>query len=222
MTTLRARLSTAVRGSLGAHVEPLGPRPALPLELYEFEGCPFCRKAREAISMLDLETRIWPCPKGGTRFRPRAVELAGRASFPTLLDPNVSPSEQVMQESDRIVAALFTRYGRGSVPSLLRAGVVGDALSGASSALSGGGSRARPASLDDDASMVLYAHEGQPDAREVKRTLSELELPYTWRPDAIGSARASDASPRLLDGEQTIVGGAAIVAHLERRSGARA
>ena len=29
--------------------------PAQPLQLYEFEACPFCRRVREAITDLDLE-----------------------------------------------------------------------------------------------------------------------------------------------------------------------
>lgn len=37
--------------------------PELPLELYEFEACPFCRKVREAITMLDLNCYVYPCPK---------------------------------------------------------------------------------------------------------------------------------------------------------------
>ena len=39
------------------------------LELYEFESCPFCRKVRDALTELDLEAMIYPCPKGGSVFR---------------------------------------------------------------------------------------------------------------------------------------------------------
>ena len=44
--------------------KPFINRPQKLLELYEFEGCPFCRKVREAISVLDLDVTIYPCPKG--------------------------------------------------------------------------------------------------------------------------------------------------------------
>merc|ERR1711881_356332 len=44
-------------------------RPEKPLKLYEFEGCPFCRKVREAIVWLDLDPVVYPCPQGGKRFR---------------------------------------------------------------------------------------------------------------------------------------------------------
>lgn len=51
----------ALRGQIGR-------RPVQPLRLYEYEGCPYCRKVREALSMLDLEVIILPCPKGGKRY----------------------------------------------------------------------------------------------------------------------------------------------------------
>lgn len=220
---MRARAATALRGGLGTKVVPLGLRPTKLLELYEFEGCPFCRKAREAISVLDLSTQVWPCPKQGQRFRPRAVELAGKASFPTLLDPNQPEGAQVMQESDRIVEALFARYGAGEVPSLLRAGGAGNALSGLSTALRAGrGTLLKARKPGPDPRLVLYAHEGQPDARPIKELLSELELPYLWHPDAAGSANASERSPRLIDetANVTLTGSEAVTQHLSSEYGA--
>ena len=216
-TSIGARAASALRGGLGTKVVPLGLRPPLPLELYEFEGCPFCRKAREAISVLDLTTQVWPCPKQGKRFRPRAIELAGKASFPTLVDPNQPEPMQMMQESDRIVEALFARYGAGEVPSLLRAGGAGNALSGLSSiARAGRGTLLKARKPGDDPRLVLYAHEGQPDARPIKELLSELELPYLWLPDAEGSVNASADSPRLIDeaASATRIGSDAIHQHL--------
>ena len=46
--------------------------------LYHTALSPFCRKVREALSELDLTAVIYPCPPGGTRFRPRAEELGGK------------------------------------------------------------------------------------------------------------------------------------------------
>jgi glutaredoxin len=94
-------------------------RPAQPLELYEFQSCPFCRKVREAISVLDLDVLVYPCPKGGVTWRPKAVELGGKAQFPYLVDPNTG---KAMYESDAIVGYLFSEYGDGSVPLPLRLG----------------------------------------------------------------------------------------------------
>ena len=37
------------------------------------------RQVREAISILDLDVAVFPCPKGGVTWRPKAVELGGKA-----------------------------------------------------------------------------------------------------------------------------------------------
>ena len=54
-TSFGATLATL---GVGAFVGELGPRPAKTLELYEFEACPFCRKVREALSVLDLDALV--------------------------------------------------------------------------------------------------------------------------------------------------------------------
>ena len=59
-----------------------------PLEYYEFEACPFCRKVREAMSELNLNAMVYPCPKGGQRYRESLEQLAGKQQFPYLIDPN--------------------------------------------------------------------------------------------------------------------------------------
>ena len=112
-------LASGARLASGMRVGPLGPRPELPLELYEFEACPFCRKVREALSILDLDAHIRPCPKNGPRFRPHVVERGGKAQFPYLVDPNTGKE---MYESDDILRYLFERYGDGGVPLALAAG----------------------------------------------------------------------------------------------------
>ena len=63
-------LTTVLRLGAGRAVGAVGARPEKPLELYEFESCPFCRKAREELSRLDIDAVVYPCPKGGTRYRP--------------------------------------------------------------------------------------------------------------------------------------------------------
>src|SRR5262249_46504030 len=88
---------TVARPGQGAFVGALGPRPEKPLELYEFEGCPYCRKVREALSILDLEAVIYPCPKRGPRFRRELERRGGKQQFPYLVDPNTG---QALYESD--------------------------------------------------------------------------------------------------------------------------
>ena len=107
-----------VRVGMGARLAKLGRRPEQALELYEFEACPYCRKVREALCVLDLDVRIRPCPKNGPGYREELMRRGGKQQFPYLIDPNTGTE---MYESDDIVRYLFERYGDGRVPALLRA-----------------------------------------------------------------------------------------------------
>jgi len=161
---------------LGAGVQARRParRPARLLELYEFEGCPFCRKVRDALTELDLEVMVYPCPKGGTVYRPKAIALGGKAQFPYLVDPNTGTA---MYESDDITAYLFATYG-GREPGILLRGPLATASSMVASAFRPiGGSRARP-SRRPAKPLELWSFEASPFCRIVRETLGELELPY--------------------------------------------
>ncbi len=105
-------LATSVaRFGAGLSVGALGKRPKQRLELYEFEACPYCRKVREALSTLDLEAMVYPCPKSGPHYRKQVVARGGKAQFPYLIDPN---TRRELYESDDIVTYLFAEYGDGS------------------------------------------------------------------------------------------------------------
>lgn len=45
-------------------------------------------QVREAISVLDLDVDVRPCPKGGSVWRNKVVEMGGKAQFPYLVDEN--------------------------------------------------------------------------------------------------------------------------------------
>jgi glutathione S-transferase len=168
-------LATVARLGYAEAVGPLGPRPEKPLELYEFEGCPFCRKVREALTVLDLEALIHPCPKGGPRFRETVKQRGGKYQFPYLVDPNTTTA---MYESDAIDRYLFERYGAGTVPLLLSLGPVTDVTAFAASAVRfGRGVRYRRAKAPDRP-LELYSYEGSPFCRLVREALCELEIPY--------------------------------------------
>jgi glutathione S-transferase len=181
-----ASVTTLVRGGLGLSVGALGERPERPLELYEFEGCPFCRRVREALSVLDLEAMVHPCPKGGRRFRDELDRIGGRLQFPYLLDPNASVA---MYESSDIVDYLFARYGAGPPPAGLRRGLLATAgvmLSGVGRGPAG--SFARPSRAPAEP-LELYSFEASPFCRLVRERLCELELPYWLHNVAKGSPR---------------------------------
>jgi len=179
-----ASLTTLLRGGLGMSVTTLGPRPQAPLELYEFEGCPFCRKVREALSILDLEAAIRPCPKRGRRFRDELMRIGGKAQFPYLVDRDAGRS---LYESDDIVEHLFHQYGVGPPPLGLRRGAfssVGATLAGIGRGPAG--SFARPSRAPRQP-LELYSFEASPFCRLVREALCELELPYLLHNVARGS-----------------------------------
>ncbi len=190
-------LGTSIAASLarfgvGARVGSLGRRPEQPLELFEFEGCPYCRKAREALSVLDLEVWIRPCPKGGPRFREQVKAQGGKYQFPYLVDPN---SGKQMYESDDIIAYLFQEYGEGAVPALLGPGRLTDVTAMLASAWRPVfGVRYRPARAPERA-LELYSFEASPYCRLVRETLSSLEIPYLLHNVAKGSANR----PRFVE-----------------------
>lgn len=53
-----------IAGKKLAEASVLGPRPAQPIEVFEYEGSPYCRKVREAAAVLDLDVLYRPCPSG--------------------------------------------------------------------------------------------------------------------------------------------------------------
>ncbi len=168
-------LASAARAAHGMKLIAPGARPERPIELYEFEACPFCRKVREMLTALDLDARIFPCPPGGTRFRPEVVAKGGRAQFPYLVDPNTGAA---MYESDAILAYLARTYGTGDVPLALRLGPLTTLSSSlASLARPTRGRRARP-SRAPEKPLELYSFEVSPYSRIAREALCELELPY--------------------------------------------
>ena len=176
--------ATAVRPFNGLRVEALGPRPQLPLVLYEFEACPYCRKVREALCALDLEVDVRPCPKGGTRFRPTVRERGGKEQFPYLVDPNTGKE---MYESDEIVRTLFATYGTGEPPRAYRPGLLNDLTAGlASAARPGLGLRAEPSRAPREP-LELWSFEASPFCRIVREKLCSLEIPYRLHNVAKGS-----------------------------------
>ena len=178
--------ATVARLGSGISVAARGKRPSKPLRLYEFEGCPYCRKVREALSILDLNAEILPTPKNGPRFRPEAVQQGGKPQFPYLIDPN---TDTKMYESDDIVRYLFTTYGDGEVPAALRLPILPDVTSMLASAVRlGAGVTYRPARAPAQP-LDLWSFESSPFCRIAREALCELEIPYHLHNVAKGSAQ---------------------------------
>jgi len=183
-STLRFWRGTNARGSVR--------QPAKPLQLYEFEACPFCRLVREALTELDLDALIYPSPHGGRRFRPKVAQLGGKQQFPFLVDPNTGES---MYESGDIIAYLYRTYGGRPAPTrLLRTVDVTTSVLASVPRLRAG-SQARP-SKAPKRPLELFSFESSPYSRRVRELLCELELPYLLR--STGKARWQDLGPPIL------------------------
>lgn len=165
--------ASLLRLGLGRHAGHQGERPRQPLHLYEFEACPFCRRVREALTALDLCVLVFPCPKGGQRFRPEVQRKGGRLRFPYFEDLEHGVA---MYESAAIVRYLYGRYGSRSAPWWLTSDVTLP-LSSAASVLRARGIFRQP-SVAPAEPLVFYGYEASPTCRIVRETLCELELPY--------------------------------------------
>ncbi len=185
--------ATMIRAGQGITTDPATVKPVELLELYEFEGCPYCRVVREALTMLDLDALIRPCPKGGERFRPELIERGGKAQFPYLADPNTG---REMYESADIVRYLFKTYGKRKPPLHWRVMALQQFASGfAGIPRLGAGVRVRPSTAPKKP-LELYSFESSPFARPVRELMCEMEIPYILR--SAGRSKVSDWVPPLI------------------------
>lgn len=166
------------RGTMGSKSTPL---PERPLVLYDREACPRCRLVREALTELNLDSEIRPCPLGGQRF---ITDVPGRR-LPYLVDPNTN---QRLTRTGQIISYLFRQYGHDSgmdhkgsehkVPARFKPGLFNLASSSLASTLRlNAGSKKVPARIPAQP-LKLYSFESSPYSRLVRERLSELELPY--------------------------------------------
>ena len=172
-------LASSLRGMAGIASAPAAVKPRKMLRLYDIENCPYCRLAREALTELDLDAEIYPCPKSGERYRPEVIERGGKAQFPYLVDPNTGVE---MYESLDIVAYLYETYGQRPLPLKWRVGKL-QTLSSmlASAPRVSRGMHATPVKELPEFLLELYSFESSPYARPVRELLCELELPYILR-----------------------------------------
>ncbi|HJL16402.1 MAG TPA: glutathione S-transferase N-terminal domain-containing protein [Sandaracinaceae bacterium LLY-WYZ-13_1] len=175
-----ARLGRGIRVRPGAGRRP----PERPLELWEFEACPFCRKVREGLSELDLSYVCHPCARGSAH-RDEVPSPGGRKSFPYLRDPNTGAE---MAESEDILDYLHATYGprrRWRERWLAPLNTLGSAVASALRPRGGVARRGRP----PEERLVLYQYEGCPFCRKVRERLHELDLVHLVQNVARGSAR---------------------------------
>lgn len=159
----------------GTNAKPAKHKPVKLIELYDMEGCPFCRLVREVLTELDLEAKICPCPKGGRRFRAIVKKLGGKMQFPFLVDDNTGVH---LYESKDIIAYLYKTYGERSVPLKWRLLSLQKASSVFASSLRPRQGLYRRESKEVAKPLELYSFESSPFSRPVRELLCELEIPY--------------------------------------------
>lgn len=171
------------------------------LYLYEYEGCPFCRGVRQTLDELTLDCIVFPCPRGGRRFRPQAEAVGGRQQFPLLVD---TATDSVQYESRDIIGYLrgLDREATLVPPGIGELGAAAEAelaeLSGMQTV--GATGRRPPTRL-----FELYNDEASGPAYQIRALLGLLELPYILRSTAV-LAQIGDlpgwvrrAAPETLD-----------------------
>lgn len=180
-------LASLVRAGSGRVITQIGARPAHRLVLFDVESCPRSRLVREALSMLDLDVEIRPCPRGAAKHRAELRRLAGRLHVPFLLDPNTG---DMLYSAERSVRYLFRTYGHGRVPLRLECGPLPECSSGLASALRGfRAQRIRTPVPAPEQLVELWGFENSAACRLVREELARLGMAYVLRNVAHGSPK---------------------------------
>jgi len=199
---LQSVIGTLLEGGRGVTGTATPMQPEKAIQLYDMEGCPFCRRVREVLTMLNLDFEVYPCPKNGTRFRPVAEEIiksmGGSVSFPLMVDQNTG---EKLQESQAIIDYLFKNYGKtGRTPAkwknLSKQPIAGMLVSGVRMmrGLNADGTNINKAAPEH--LLHLWSFEASPFTRLVRERLCELELPYVLH--NVAKERWQDMGPAVL------------------------
>lgn len=176
LNLLSSTLASSLRLWNGTWGNRPGHTPAQEMELFDIEDDGQCRLVREALTELNLDVAIYPCPQGGKRFAARRKKLAPKAEAgPLLHDLNTGT---VVQSAARIVPYLFENYGTQAVPMRLRQSLPNALLAQLASLARGPFALRAQASKQPKQLLTLYSFESSPFSRLVRERLCELELPY--------------------------------------------
>ena len=162
--------ASAARGFCGSRVGSLGERPRELLVLFENESCPRSRLVREALSILDLDAAMRPCPRGELAHRAELRSRGGIEPIPFLLDPNSGARRSGVTG---IVRYLFDTYGDGRVPRALMSSTAIGRSRLASAIRDHAGGR-KVTARRPELALELYGYEPEPRSRLVREQLSAL------------------------------------------------
>lgn len=195
---LQALASAITEGGRGANGTPFPKQPEKALKLYEFDGSPFCRRVREVMTTLNLDYEVYPCPKGGKKYREIVQKLGGKQMFPFFIDENTG---EQMYHSKKIIQHLFKHYGQSGktpqkyadYPNLPYMALAGTVINGARGVWVNKKIIDRPA---PEQLLELWGFEASPFTRVVRGVLTELELPFKFH--NVAKERWQDQGPASL------------------------
>ncbi len=185
---------SVLRGGRGLIARTDGARPTEPIELFEFETCPFCRRVRETLSELDINYVSRTSARGSAN-RDILIARGGKAQFPYMIDPNTGTE---MYESEDIVDYLHATYATGRARIRRIVGTPATMIFGSlASAVRMKGGRARRPRPDQPAErLVLYNFEASPYCRKAREAFNELDLDVEVRNVAKRSPRRPELKAR--------------------------
>ncbi|WP_312967806.1 glutathione S-transferase N-terminal domain-containing protein [Acinetobacter gerneri] len=195
---VQALASALTEGGRGENGTAFPKQPNKALKLYEFEGSPFCRRVREVLTTLNLDYEVYPCPKGGEKYRKIVKEKGGKLQFPFLVDENTG---EQLYESQEIIHHLFKNYGKSGTtpkkyahyPKIPVAAFAGTLINGARGVWIDKKivNRQAPEKL-----LELWGFEASPFTRVVRGVLAELEIPFIFH--NVAKERWQDQGPAVL------------------------
>lgn len=189
LNIITSTIASSVRSWRGTSASKTSQIPEKTLVLLDQEGCPKCRFVREAITELNLDVIITPCPEGGNNIK-QLKNDTGSAELPLLIDDNTG---QKIQGAEAAVNYLFEEYRGKQPPKQLLASKLNQVASSLAAGIRfNAGTKARP-SKGAEQPLTLYSFESSPFSRPVRELLCELELPYLLV--TLGKQQKSDMGP---------------------------
>jgi glutathione S-transferase len=167
-------LASTLRSWRGTSASKTSKKADKDLILFEREGCPKCRFVREALTELNLNAMIAPCPVGGKNIRKLKRE-SGSDKLPFMVDLN---TDQKIAGRQAITQYLFSEYRDRKIPNQLADNFLNNASSILASVIRLNAGINAVKSNAATLPLTLYSFESSPFSRPVRERLCELELPY--------------------------------------------
>lgn len=193
LDVLLSTASSTLRGWRGTSGSKTVEQPKRALMLFDREDDAECRLVREALTELNLDVSIIPCPKHGSRFTADLFALSGSKQVPYLYDPNIDYGSR---GSRQIVEYLFQQYRGETPPAALLPSLSGVIRANLASVVRLTGSLDARPSKEPEEPLVLYGFESSPYSRLVRERLCQLELPY--RLINLGKQQWADMGPAKM------------------------